>query len=136
MRLFRRRLRDSLETSTSDLLARIQRLESTQADLTSRLESERQLRILALQISCVAQAAPVVGLALERFAQAMRSPVPRGRSGGLARARIAWRHFDGTFMPESAKLEATIADYERYAAGGRARAARARRAADGSFLPN
>jgi hypothetical protein len=64
----------------------------------------------------------------------MRAPSPRGRAGGLARARSAWRHFDGTFMPESAKLEALVADYERYAASGRARAAEATRATDGTFM--
>jgi hypothetical protein len=56
------------------------------------------------------------------------------RAGGLARARIAWRYFDGTFMPESVKDEARISEYERYATGGRARAARAKRATDGTFL--
>jgi hypothetical protein len=57
------------------------------------------------------------------------------RAGGLARARSAWRHFDGTFMPESAKIEAQIAEYDRYVAGRRARAARAARSRDGTFLP-
>jgi len=38
-------------------------------------------------------------------------------------------------MPESAKIEAQIAEYDRYAAGGRARAARAARSSDGTFLP-
>ena len=64
----------------------------------------------------------------------MRAPFPRGRSGGLARASRAWRSLDGTFMPESAKIEARMADYERYAAGGRARAARAARGTEGTFL--
>jgi hypothetical protein len=41
--------------------------------------------------------------------------------------RSAWRYFDGTFMPESAKIEAQIAEYDRYAAGGRTRAAKALR---------
>jgi hypothetical protein len=106
------------------------------ASLRTRLEGERQLRILAAQIVGAAQAAPVIGNAVENFAQAMRAPIPRGRAGGLARARSAWRHFDGTFVPESAKTEAQIAEYERYAAGGRARAALATRSTDGTFSPS
>jgi hypothetical protein len=120
--------------ATSDLLQRIQRLEGEHAELRARLEGERQLRILAAQIVGAAQIAPIIGDAIERFAQAMRAPNPRGRAGGLARARSAWRYFDGTFMPESAKLEARIAEYDRDAAGGRARTARAVRATDGTFL--
>ena len=54
----------------------------------------------------------------------------------LARARSAWRYFDGTFMPESVKLEAHFARYERYSAGGRARVATAKRYGDGTFAPN
>ena len=122
------------DRATSDLLERIHRLEREQAEPRARLEGERQLRILAAQIVGAAQIAPVIGEAIERFAQAMRVPSPRGRAGGLARARTAWRYLDGTFMPESAKLEARIAEYERYAAGGRKRAAAAQRAVDGPFL--
>ena len=105
------------------------------AELRARLESERQLRILAAQIVGAAQIAPIIGAAIEKFAQAMRAPLPRGRAGGLARASTAWRYFDGTFMPESEKSEAYLADYERYASGGRARAARASRNKDGTFAP-
>jgi hypothetical protein len=65
----------------------------------------------------------------------MRAPIQRGRAGGLARAQTAWRYLDGIFMPESAKIEAQIAEYDRYAAGGRARAPRAARSSDGTFLP-
>jgi hypothetical protein len=121
--------------ATSDLLERVQRLEREHAELRARLEGERQLRNLAAQIVGAAQIAPVIGYAIERFAQALRAPNPRGRAGGLARARSAWRYWDGTFMPESEKSEAYLADYERYAAGGRARAAQAARASDGTFLP-
>jgi hypothetical protein len=64
----------------------------------------------------------------------------RGRAGGLARARDAWRYSDGTFMPdrekETAIEEYEIEAYERYAAGGRARAARALRRRDGTFSAN
>jgi hypothetical protein len=115
------------------LLERIQRLEREQAALRSRLEGERQLRILAAQIVGAAQIAPLIGEAIEGFAQAMRARSQRGRPGGLARARRAWRYFDGTFMPESEKFEAYRAEYERYAAGGRARASHASRAPNGTF---
>jgi hypothetical protein len=66
----------------------------------------------------------------------MRAPLPlppRGRAGGLARAKSAWRYFNGTFMPESEKRAAYLQEYERYAAGGRARAFKARRWSDGTF---
>jgi hypothetical protein len=122
------------DRATSDLLERIQRLEREHAALRARLEGERQLRILAAQIVGAAQIAPIIGEAVEKFAQAMRGPLPRGRAGGIARAGSAWRYFDGTFMPESAKFEADQLDYERFAAGGRARAASAERAEDGTFL--
>jgi hypothetical protein len=120
--------------AASGLLERIQRLEREHAELRARLDGERQLRTLAAQIVGAAQIAPIIGEAIESFAKAMRAPSPRGRAGGLARARSAWRYFDGTFMPESLKMEARLADYERYATGGRARAGRAKRAADGTFL--
>ena len=74
---------------------------------------------------------------MERFAEAMRAPLPvppRGRAGGLARAKTAWRYFDGTFMPESETEAAYLEEYERYAKGGRARSATALRASDGTFL--
>jgi len=123
------------DSATSDLLERIQRLEREHTELRARLEGERQLQIFAAQIIGAAQTAPVIGEAIEKFAQAMRAPLPRGRAGGLARAQTAWRHFDGTFMRESEKNEAWQAEYERYAAGGRARAQRAERGTDGRFMP-
>ncbi len=119
--------------ATSDLLEHIQRLEREHAQLRARLEGELLLRTLAAQIVGAAQVAPVIGGAVEKFAQAMRTPLPRGRAGGLARARSAWRYFDGTFMPESEKSEAYLADYERYAIGGRARAANVLRRPNGRF---
>lgn len=133
---FRRIDADELRRTASELLERVQRLESEQADLRARIEGDGQLRLLIANITVAAQLAPEIGAAMERFAEAMRSPLPRGRAGGLARARFAWRHADGTFMRESEKNAAYREEYERYAAGGKARAARARRAADGSFLPN
>ena len=126
--------RRTTDHATSDLLERIQRLEREQAELRARLEGERQLRILAAQIVGAAQVAPVIGEAVEKFAQAMRAPLPRGRAGGLVRARTAWRCFDGTFMPESEKFEAYRVEYERFASGGRARAQSAERGSDGRFL--
>lgn len=103
---FRRHIRDELVHTTSALLARVQRLEEAQAEIRARLEGQGQLRVLTAQIAAAAQVAPVVGAAIERFAEAMRAPLPRGRAGGLARARTAWRYFDGTFMPESERKAA------------------------------
>jgi hypothetical protein len=133
MWLLHRRNRVALDDATSDVLERIQRLEREQAELRARLEGERELRILVAQIVGAAQVAPAIGSAVEGFARAMRAPIPRGRAGGLGRARTAWRYFDGTFMPESEKDEAYRDEYERYAAGGRARSAKATRNADGTF---
>jgi hypothetical protein len=124
------------DRTTSDLLERIQRLEREHAALRARLEGERQLRILAAQIVGAAQAAPVIGGAIEKFAEAMRAPLPRGRAGGLARASRAWRYIDGTFMPESEKEAAYLGDYERFARGRRARAAIAKRDELGRFSPS
>ena len=134
---FHRHAIGQLVQTASELRARIQRLESEQATLRSRLDGERQLQILTAHISAAAQAAPAIGAAIERFAQAMRASLPlprRGHAGGLARAKGAWRYLDGTFMPESEKEVMYIQEYERYAAGGRARASRAQRASDGTFI--
>jgi len=136
MLLTSRRIRQQLEALTSDLQERLQRLEEEQAELRSQFEGGRQLQILAASIASAAEAAPKIGYAFEKFAMAMRTPLPRGRAGGLARASKAWRYIDGTFMPESNKDEAYRLDYERYAAGGRSRAAFARRGLDGTFLPD
>jgi hypothetical protein len=119
---------------TSDILERIQRIEAEQAALRAQIEGERQLRFLATHIVGAAQTTQIIGTAIDNFAQAMRAAQPRGRTGGLARNRNAWRYFDGTFMPEAAKNEAYEIERERYAAGGRARAAKALRADHGTFL--
>jgi hypothetical protein len=134
--LFRRRSdQETIDARTSDIIERIQRLEAEQAALRAEIEGERQLRFLTAEIVGAAQAAPVIGSALENFAQAMRAQLPRGRAGGLVRARGAWRYFDGTFMPESENKSLTYSEeYERYAADGRARARSAKRASDGTFL--
>jgi len=131
-----RRIRQHLDRVTSDLRERIQRLEDEQAEFIARLESERALRIFMAQIGAAVEAAPVLGAAMERFAETMRMPLARGRAGGLARASRAWRYFDGTFMPESAKSEAFRHEYERYARGGRARALSAKRCSNGTFAPS
>ena len=124
---FHRTDADELRRTTSELLARIQRLESAHAEIRASLEGERYLRLLAANITSAALIAPEIGAAIERFAQGMRAPLHRGRTGGLARASTAWRHFDGTFMPESEKWDAYRDEYDRHAAGGRARAAIASR---------
>ncbi len=132
--LFRRR--SDLKTTdarTGDIIERIQRLEAEQAALRAQTEGERQLRFLAVELVGAAQATPIIGSALEKFAQATRQPLTRGRTGGLARARSAWRYFERTFMPESGKVQAYRRGYERHASGGRARAATTARNADGSF---
>lgn len=141
MAWFHRHDRQLLERVTSDLSARLQRLEEEQAALRARLEGDRQLRILTAHIAAAAQAAPAIGFAIERFAEAMRAPLPlqpRGHAGGLARAQAAWRYSDGTFMPEAERRAAIeefeLAEYERYAAGGRARAASAIRNEEGKFI--
>jgi hypothetical protein len=94
MALFGRYEREQLVRATSDLNARDQRLASEHAALRGRLEGERQLHILLTHVGAAAQAALAVGAAIERFAQAMRAPLPplpRGRAGGLVRARSPWR---------------------------------------------
>jgi len=128
--------RDALERATSDLIQRIQRLEREHVQLRAQLEGERHLRMFAIQLSNAAAGAPALGAAFERVAESMRAPAPRGRAGGLARASKAWRRFDGTFMPESVKIDAYHQEYERYAVGGRARALNALRSANGTFLRN
>jgi hypothetical protein len=134
---FHRHAIGQLVQTASDLLVRIQRLEEEQIALRSRFEGERQLRILTAHVAAAAQAAPAIGAAMERFAEAMRAPLPlppRGRAGGLARAKSAWGYFDGTFMPQSEKEASYLEEYERYAAGGRARAASAPRSRHGTFV--
>jgi hypothetical protein len=133
-----RRTTDQLFQTTSALKARIQRLEDEQAQLRARLDGDRSLRLFVGHIAAAAQAAPAIGAAIERLAEAMRAPrapIPRGPAGGLVRASTAWRYFNGTFMPESEKEAAYFEEYERYAAGGRARAAKALRGSAGTFLP-
>ncbi len=118
------------------MLERIERIEAEQSALRAEIQGERRLRFLTAEVFGAAHAAPFIGSAFEHFAQAMRAPLPRGRAGGLARARGAWRYFDGTFMPESEKREAYRLDYERFARGGRVRATLGLRGTDGRFVSN
>jgi len=134
MLLSRRHTEPLPDAVTSDIIDRIQRLEREHAQLRARLEGDRQLRFLTVQIVGATQVAPVIGRAVAGFAEAMRAPLPRGRAGGLARARRSRRYLDGTVMPESEKLEAYRLEYERYAAGGQARARSAARDALGRFV--
>lgn len=83
----------------------------------------------------------VCPLCLQRFDKSsseQRALSSAKRIGGLARARYAVRHVDGTFMSYNemdAALNALDAErYERFAAGGRARARSAMRGERGRFL--
>lgn len=128
----------------SELLERVQQLEKKHAELLARIEDEAALRRIAAEVASAANAAPILGSALEGFASAMRRPVKRGRAGGLARARQASqlreRWSDGRYMAhadwEQIEREISDAEYMRYAAGGFARATTATRAVDGTFLPS
>jgi hypothetical protein len=134
---FRSHAIDQLEEASSALLTRVQRLEDEQPVCDLGSKSSSNFEYLTAHIAAAAQAAPAIGAAIERFAEAMRAPLPRGRAGGLARARNAWRHMDGTFVPEAecaaAMEQFELADYERYATRGRARARSAVRSKDGTF---
>jgi hypothetical protein len=130
----RRRDNDERPTAlTSDIVTRLQHLERAHGELRTTLEGDRQLPILIANLMSAGHAAPVIGAAIECFAQSMRATIPRGRLGGLVRAGHAWRYLDGIFMPESERYEARREEYERYAVGGRARAASALRAKDDVF---
>jgi len=110
----------------------------------ARIEGEAALRRIAAQITAAANTAPVLASALEGFASAMRRPLKRGRTGGLARARQASqlreRWSDGRYMAhadwEQIEREISEAEYLRHAAGGFARAAGASRFSDGTFAPH
>jgi hypothetical protein len=45
------------------------------------------------------------GLAIGTGLRAVVAPLPPGTAGGLAQARNAWRHWNGTFMPGSEKFK-------------------------------
>ncbi len=122
------RLTERIDQLAGKLDARIQRLE-----LAPKLAHfGRELHAAATFAQQGCRAAHAIQHALRAIGSA---PMPRGKPGGTARARTAWRWDDGTFMSDSAKEEANRAEYERFATGGRARAAGAQRAANGTFLP-
>lgn len=133
-------LRDIIETHQrlaadfsemrSTILRRLQRVEREL--LSAKLD--RFFAQLHLAIELTIERGLEAAASIEKSSHAMVAPFPRGKAGGLARSRDAWRYSDGTFMPESKKWEAYQEIYERDAAGGRARAAKALRAADGTFL--
>jgi hypothetical protein len=122
----------SPERATSELLERIQHLETEQAELRSRLQG-----------LAAAQAAIVISKSDAPDVLSHSATTPkRGRAGGLARAgqvarlRERWLG-SGRFMAhvdrEEIEEEVAKSEYMRYAAGGFARAASARRAPDGTF---
>jgi hypothetical protein len=120
-----------LSSLRSTLLPRLQRVERELLSASlGRLFAE-----LHVAVHLVVRQGLEAGEAMEKSLRALTAPLPRGKVGGLARARTAWRYFDGTFMPESMKWEAYCEEYERFAKGGRARAASANRLADGTFAP-
>jgi hypothetical protein len=118
-------------------MRKLARLDAEIGATRAELKAARSPRVepLALEISRELEAA--IGQEMENFART--TTLVRGRAGGLARAKNAWRYSDGTFMPNGAKEavieEYKLAEYGRYAAGERSRAARAKRGADGTFLP-
>jgi len=135
--------RTESRTKDADIQRELSRLDAGLAAMRSDIATMKSVGSpwpgrLATEISHAGELA--IGQAMDNFARALRRPaVPvRGRAGGLARAKDAWRCSDGTFMRDAEKdaliKEHEIEEYERYAGGGRARAASAQRAADGTFL--
>jgi hypothetical protein len=118
----------------SIFLPRLQRVER---ELMSA-KLDRFFHQLHIAIQLTVQRGSDISEAIEKGLRARAAPLPRGKAGGLARARSAWRYQDGTFMRESEREAAIeewkLAEYERYARGGRRRAALAQRAANGTFL--
>ena len=129
---------EQLQAELAELRAHVLREPETIARVARQVvraqaESKLGFHRSTAELRRAAETALVVASAIEGFAASIRRPAPRGRAGGLARARNAWRYLDGTFMPEAEKAEAYSEEYERHAAGGRARARTAVRAADGRF---
>jgi hypothetical protein len=124
------RLAAELSELRSSVLERVERLE----DELVKEKLGRGFRELHTAIQLCVKRGREAAAALEVGLRASVAALPRGKAGGLARARSAWRSFDGTFMPESEKEVTYREEYERYAAGGRARAVLARRDSYGKFL--
>jgi hypothetical protein len=116
----------------SDMNTRVQQVEAECA----RIGLQRVLREIHKTAELAVQRGIPAARAIESGLRAAVAPLPRGRAGGLARARSAWRYRDGTFMPESERFEAYREERERHAVGGRARAKRAARYVDGTFAPD
>lgn len=112
-----------------------QRLQQLERESLSR-ELSVCLRELHAAVEVAAQQGSDAACALETGLRASVAPLPRGKAGGLARARTGWRYGDGTFMSEWKKRETYFEEQERHARGGRARVATARRYPDGTFAPN
>ncbi len=125
------RLVERMVAFERDMQARVQRIE---AELMAP-GFHRLFRELHAAAQLAAEQGGQAALSIQNAFRAAAAPLTRGKAGGLARAREAWRYEDGTFAPESVKREACLAHYERYARGGRARAARALRYTDGTFAP-
>src|SRR5262249_15906123 len=146
--LFRKRLLASalqqLSSTLQQQAERIKQLECLHLELLARVEDGHAVSRFSAEVGSAANAALVLGAALECFAAAMRRPLGRGFAGGSARARQALllheRWPNGRYMAhtdwEDIEREAADAVYMRHAAGGFARAARAARAVDGTFLPS
>jgi hypothetical protein len=136
------RLRDIIDTHQR-LAADLSQLRSTILPRLQQVEREllsaklgRFFAELHVSIEALVRHGLEAAAAIDKSCRGMVAPLPRGKAGGLARARQAWRYFDGTFMAECEKLQAYREEYERYAAGGRVRAATAKRNPDGTFASN
>ena len=137
------RLRDIIDTHQR-LAADLSELRSTVLPRLQRVERDLMgakldwlFGQLHIAIQLTVRQGVETGQAIEKGLRAVLAPLPRGSAGGLARARIAWRYSDGTFMRESERAaaieELELAEYERFAAGGHARAKKAVRNRDGTF---
>jgi hypothetical protein len=128
-----KRLAADFSELESTILSRLQRLECEL--MNAKLDSFFYQLDIAIHLTL--REGVDAAVAVEKGLRGIAAPLPRGKAGGIARARNAWRYLDGTFMPESereaALEESELAEYERYAKGGRRRAATALRAADGTF---
>ena len=102
----------------------------------ARIRLQRMLRGIHEAAELAIRQGLPAAVAIAKGLRAVTRPLAPGKAGGLARARTAWRYLDGTFMPESEKIEAHQAEYECRAAGGRERARTAKRYSDGTFAPN
>lgn len=119
-----------LDELRTNMHVRVQQVEEECA----RIRLQRMLREVHKATHLAIRLSLPAARAIEAALRATAAPLPRGKAGGLARARTAWRYTDGTLMPEEEKIEAYREEYERHAAGGRSRASRAPRALDGTFL--